>query len=162
MKKDEKNPYGKLTKKDLLAALESLRGALQRERADAANIRRRLHQDGQQRAEAARLATLSGLLPLLDNLQRAFGAVPAHLQQDGWVQGVLRIDQQLAGYLKDLELKPITAVGREFDPALMEAVAVVADADRAEGLVVEEVLRGYFYKDQVLRPAQVKVVQNGG
>ena len=160
MEKDDKTLYSKLTKKDLLAALDSLGEALKHERADAANIRRRLQQDGQQQAEAARMALLSGLLPLLDNLQRAFGAAPAELREDSWVRGVLQIDQQLVSYLKDLDLKPIATLGQAFDPVLMEAVAIVADAKRTDGLVIEEVLRGYLYKDQVLRPAQVRVVRN--
>ena len=146
------------SKKDLLAELEKLTAALKQERADAANLRRRLQQDSLRLSETSRISVLSDLLPLLDNLQRAFQSPPEKLRSHNWVKGVLYIDQQLAVYLQELELEPIVTVGAEFNPNTMEAVETVEDADQAEGLVLEEVLKGYCYKSQVLRPAQVKVV----
>ena len=150
----------KATKKELLARIEQLTAALQQERADAVNLRQRLAQERLQLTETVRTVVIGDLLPLLDNLQRAFSAVPDDLRAQNWVKGVLYIDQQLAAYLKDLELKPIQVVGKEFDPDIMEAVATVKDSKRPDGLVLEEVLKGYYYKDEILRPAQVKVVGN--
>ena len=154
------NISARTTKKELLVRIEQLIDALKRERADAANVRQRLAQERLQLAETARTAILGDLLPLLDNLQRAFSAVPDDLRAQNWVKGVLYIDQQLVAYLKDLDLRPIQTVGKEFDPDIMEAVATIKDPKRPEGLVLEEVLRGYYYKDEILRPAQVKVVGN--
>ena len=154
------NISSKATKKELLARVEQLSAALQQERADAVNIRQRLAQERLQLAETARTVVIGDLLPLLDNLQRAFSAVPDDLRAQNWVKGVLYIDQQLAAYLKDLDLKPIQAAGKDFDPDIMEAVATVKDPKHPNGWVLAEVLKGYYYKDEVLRPAQVKVVDN--
>ena len=159
-KGSKRNVSARATKRELLAKIEQLTAALQRERADADNLRQRSAREGPRLAETARKTVLGELLPLLDNLQRAFASVPDDLRSQNWVKGVLFIDQQLAAYLKDLDLRPIEAAGQEFDPDVMEAVATVRDAKRPDGLVLEEVLRGYYYKDQVLRPAQVKVVGN--
>ena len=144
----------------MFSELEKLTAALKQERADSANLRRRLQQESLQLGETSRISVLNDLLPLLDNLQRAFKSPPAELRSHNWVKGVLYIDQQLAVLLQDLGLKPIETVGAEFNPKTMEAVETIEDAEQAEGLVLEEVLKGYCYRDQVLRPAQVKVVRN--
>ena len=164
MKRSQPDTQGNLpsrtTKKELLARVEQLTAALQRERADAANVRQRSAQERLQLAETTRKTLLADLLPLLDNLQRAFAAVPDGLRSENWVKGVLYIDQQLATYLKDLDLRLIETAGKEFDHDLMEAVATVKDPKRPKGSVAEEILRGYYYGDEVLRPAQVKVVSD--
>ena len=150
----------KETKKDLLEKISKLTAALQLERADAENSRKRFRMERLRLIDFTQAEAVTNLLPLLDNLERAFVAVPDNLRTDNWVKGVLYIEQQLQHYLKDLNLQPIATVGRQFDPLHMEAVATVVDKSQKSGTVLTEVLKGYTYKDQVLRPAQVKVVQN--
>lgn len=156
----EMNRPKRETKQDLLERIGLLTEALQRERADAANGRRRAALDREQAAAAAKTVVITDLLPLLDNLERAFDSVPEQLETDNWVKGVLYIRQQLQAYLQALELQPVPTVGLEFDPATMEAVETVTDKSRASGHVATEVAKGYLYQGQVLRPAQVKVVNN--
>ena len=97
---------------------------------------------------------------MLDNLERAFDSAPEQLEADNWVKGVLYIRQQLQAYFQDLDLRPVPAAGLEFDPATMEAVETVVDKSRPSGLVAAEVAKGYLYRGQILRPAQVKVIKN--
>ena len=148
------------TKKDLLAKIQDLTEALRRERADLINSRQRFEKDRRAAGYQARQQLLLDFLPLLDDLQRAFAAVPPKLAEEQWVRGVLQIDQLLGKYLAQLKLEPIKAQGQMFDPQTMEALAVVEDGRRTPGLVIEEITKGYLYDGQVLRPAQVKVVQN--
>ena len=150
----------KETKKDLLEKIERLTAALKQERADAENSRRRFQTEKSQLIDSTQATVIVDLLPLLDNLERAFEAAPKELQANNWVKGVLYIRQQLQSYIKDLDLQPIEAVGRVFDPATMEAVETVADKSKKPGIVLAEILRGYIYKDYVIRPTQVKVVKN--
>ncbi|MYB40534.1 nucleotide exchange factor GrpE [Candidatus Saccharibacteria bacterium] len=148
------------TKQELLERIGLLTEALQRERADAENGRRRAALDREQASAAARTTVVTDLLPLLDNLERAFGSVPAQLEADNWVKGVLYIRQQLQTYLQALDLIPVPAAGQQFDPATMEAVETVTDKSQPSGLVAAEIVKGYLYQGQILRPAQVKVVKN--
>lgn len=154
------NQKGRMTKQDLLDRADQLLDALQRSRAELENTRRRFQLEKTQSAEAAQVAMIGDLLPLLDNLERAFGVVPEELRSNNWVKGVLQIRQQLEKYVVALELQPISAAGKEFDPTQMEAVGVVADKSKQSGAIAAEVLRGYIWRGQVLRPAQVKVVKN--
>ena len=137
----------------------ALLAALRQERADAVNLRQRHQKDQATARMQAQMAILIDLLPILDNLQRAFAAPPADIADHAWVKGVLGINQQLAGLLRQVAVTPIKVVGEQFDPALMEAVSTVVDDQQPEGLVVEELLTGYLYQELVLRVAQVKVVQ---
>ena len=151
------NKQPKLTKKDLEAQLAQLTVALQRERADAENVRRRATIDRDRDRQLVRRDTIVQLLPVIDNLQLAFSQSPAELAGNQWVAGILMIDQQLGRSLIELGLLPIETVGQPFDPNLMEAVEIVPTNDQPEQTVVVEVVRGYLWGDEVLRIAQVKV-----
>ncbi len=150
----------KETKKDLLEKMEQLMAALKQERADAENNRRRFQTERSQLVDAAQTSIVTDLLPLLDNLERAFESAPKELQANNWVKGVLYIQQQLQSYMEALELRPIAVIGRKFDPETMEAVETVADKSKKSGIILTEVLKGYIHKNYVIRPAQVKVVKN--
>ena len=128
-----------------------------RERADADNIRRRVAVERERDQQLVRRDTIVSLLPVIDNLQRAFAQPPAELTDNQWVVGVLKIEQQLERVLADLGLRAIKVVGQIFDPNLMEAVAVAPTSDQPEQTVVVEVVRGYLWGDEVVRIAQVKV-----
>ena len=153
--KADKSP--KLTKKELEAEVARLTSALQRERADAENVRRRAAIDRDRDRQLVRRDTVTQLLPVIDNLQLAFAQPPDELVDNQWVAGVLKIDQQLQKILVELGLTQIEAVGQLFDPDLMEAVEIVPTADQPEQTVVTEVVRGYLWADEILRVAKVKV-----
>ena len=157
MSVDSAKRVPKLTKKELEAQLAQLTAGLQRERADAENVRRQAAISRDRDRQLVRRETIVGLLPVIDSLQRAFAQPPADLVDNQWVVGVMKIERQLANILADLGLIPIEALGQPFDPNLMEAVEAVPTADQPEQTVVVEVLRGYLWGGEVLRVAQVKV-----
>jgi len=97
------------------------------------------------------------LLPILDDLERAFASIPERLAKLGWVDGVRLIERKLQANLEAQGLSPIKALGEPFDPHLHEAVR---QDKGSEGMVVEEVQRGYKFRDRVIRPSKV-VVGNG-
>ncbi len=141
----------------LQAQLAQVVEALKRERADADNIRRRVAIERERDQQLVRRDTIVSLLPVIDNLHRAFAQPPAELADNQWVAGVLKTEQQLEGVLTDLGLRAIKTIGQVFDPSLMEAVAAVPTSDQPEQMVVAEVVHGYLWGDEVVRIAQVKV-----
>lgn len=128
----------------------------QRAEADLANFKRRAEQE---RAELMRFATASligKLLPVLDDLDRALGAIPEEARSMGWVEGIKLIDRKLRTLLEQEGVTPIEALGKEFDPHVHEAVL----REEGEGdvdVVVQELQKGYKLHDRVLRPTMVKV-----
>lgn len=117
----------------------------------------------------ANAGTILKLLPVLDNFDLAIKKIPAEMQKDKHVEGILQIASQIKEFLKSQGVEEIKTVGRKFDPACMEAVEEVSseaintqqlDRDRVSiqsGLVVEEARKGYTINGQVLRPARVKI-----
>lgn len=103
------------------------------------------------------------MLPVLDNLNRAIDAVPAHAEEHDatfthFFQGIVLVSQQVNEVFAGMGVEPIRAIGEAFDPHLHEAVAVVEDPQKKTGTVVEEMLRGYKIGNKVIRHSMVKVV----
>jgi molecular chaperone GrpE len=130
----------------------------QRARAEFANYRRREEQRRQQLGEAIKGQTLSGLLPVLDDLDRAFQAVPQDVRESAWVKGLSMVGSKLQS---TLEKEGVTAMdiqpGEGFDPNYHQAVFHGPSAEYAEGRIVEVFQRGYTLGETVLRPAMVYV-----
>ena len=145
------------TKKELEAQVAQLAAALQRERADADNLRRRGAASRDRDRRAVRRETVVKLLPVIDSLGRAFAQPPADLADNQWVRGALGIGRQLGGMLAELGLAQIETVGQPFDPDLMEAVEAVPTAEQPAQTVITEVVPGYWLNDELLRAAQVRV-----
>jgi molecular chaperone GrpE len=137
---------------------EEYLGALQRERAEFQNFRRRT---GEERLRDLGLAgedLIRKVLALADDFDRAIDTRPASIAQDPWFVGIAAIDRKLRQLLESEGVSAIdAAAGRPFDPREHEAIANVPDPDRAEGEIVEEVRRGYRLRDRVIRPALVVV-----
>jgi molecular chaperone GrpE len=137
---------------------EEYLGALQRERAEFQNFRRRT---GEERLRDLGLAgedLIRKVLTLADDFDRAIDTRPASIAQDPWFVGIAAIDRKLRQLLESEGVSAIdAAAGRPFDPREHEAIANVPDPDRAEGEIVEEVRRGYRLRDRVIRPALVVV-----
>lgn len=100
---------------------------------------------------------LEKLLPVVDNFERALDSIPEEDKERGFEQGVDKIYRQLMVYLESIEVVPMNAVGTAFNPDLHNAVIHVEDEAYGENVVVEEMQKGYMYKDQVLRHSMVKV-----
>jgi molecular chaperone GrpE len=151
------------TQPSLEEQLDSLRAekdeqfrSWQRTQADFVNYRRRAEQERADLIRMAEAGLMSDLLPVLDDLERAIASLPSDLRGLTWVDGVLLIERKLDALLEQHGLKPIEALGKEFDPN--EHEAVLRDGDPGEATTVTaELQRGYRLHDRVLRPTLVKV-----
>ncbi len=139
------------------AKAESYLANWQRSQADFINYKRRGEQEREDITKFANSALVLNLLPVLDDLERAFAYIPPNLAKRSWVDGMRLIERKLRATLEAQGLSPINALGEPFDPHLHEAVR--QDKGK-EGIVVEEVQKGYKFRDRVIRPTRV-VVGNG-
>ncbi len=129
----------------------------QRAQADFINYKRRSEQEKEEMGKFANATLMLDLLHILDDLERAFAAIPPRLDEADWVDGIRLIERKLWASLEAQGLSQIKALGEPFDPNFHEAVR--QDKGR-EGIVVEELERGYKLHDRVIRPSKV-VVGNG-
>lgn len=131
---------------------------LLRARADFDNYRKRTERERLELVETAAADLLRDLLPVVDDLERALSAlVDAPNAPDSYRRGVEMIQRQLLEVLRQHGVKPIEAVGADFDPRVHQAVTHEAVPGRREGEVVEEYRRGYMLGNRLLRPSMVKV-----
>lgn len=130
--------------------------ALQRERADAENIRRR-HEDQIARLRGTvKMHVIEELLPVIDNFDRALKHVPKELENNDYIKGVQGVVKQFEKTLQDMGVERIQTVGQSFDPHLHEAVSIEEGSGEQE-IVSEELQAGYKLGDAVIRHAVVKV-----
>jgi len=149
-----------MSKKPTVAELQQkiveLTDALQRERADAENLRRRAEEDKAKLGDFYKVMILRDLLPALDNLERALKHVPKDLSGHDYVKGVQGVAKQFDESLAQLGVERIKTVGEIFDPRLHEAVHM-EDGPGSVEVVCEELQPGYKIGDDVIRHAVVKV-----
>jgi molecular chaperone GrpE len=139
---------------EVQARFEQLRKQLQSE-TDA--TRQRLNRAADERAQREKADFIAGLLPVLDNLQRATEAAGAGSSPEVIAEGVARTASSFESALAAAGVEPIEAVGEMFDPELHDAVETVEVSPEDEGRVVAEHARGYKIGERLLRPARVKV-----
>ena len=132
---------------------------LLRKTAEFDNYRKRIERERQQRSEAAAADLLEELLPLVDDLERALGAEAESEAAEAYRRGVELIYQQLVDLIRKRGVRPIEALGSQFDPHFHQAVSYEPAQGRQEGEVIEEFRRGYMLGDRLLRPAMVKVAK---
>jgi len=160
----------------LLAEIERLQGeaaasksladefvvALQRERAEFLNFKRRTAEERQRDLGLAAEDLIRKVLTVADDFDLAIEQRPASIATDPWFEGVAAIDRKLRVLLDSEGVSAIVAgPGTPFDPREHEAIANVAGTGRPEGEIVEQVRRGYRLRDRVLRPALVAVAAGG-
>ncbi|HVW23113.1 MAG TPA: nucleotide exchange factor GrpE [Candidatus Saccharimonadales bacterium] len=146
----------KPTLAELQAQLEQLTAALQHERADAVNLRRRHEEQIASLRNTVKATVVADLLPAIDNFERSLKHVPANLEGNDFVKGVQGVVKQFEKTLADLGVERIKTVGEPFDPRYHEAVSVEEGAGDHE-VVSEELQAGYKLGDDVIRHAMVKV-----
>ena len=129
----------------------------QRAQADFINYKRRTEQEKEEISKFANSILMLGLLPVLDDLERAFISIPPRLAKLSWVDGIGLIERKLRASLEAQGLSEIKALGEPFDPHLHEAVR---EDEGIDGVVIEELQKGYKLHDRVIRPTMV-VVGNG-
>ena len=141
---------------ELETQIAQLTEALQRERADAMNLRRRHDEDMSNLRVRVKATVIKDLLPIIDNFERALKHVPADLADNDYVKGVQGVVKQFEKTLADLGVERIKTVGEPFDPELHEAVSAEEGDGEAE-VVSEELQAGYKIGDDVIRHAMVRV-----
>jgi len=149
-----------MSKKPTIQELEQkvaeLTEALQRERADALNVRRRADEDRAKLANFYKVMIVRDLLPALDNLERALKHTPKDLEGHTYVKGVEGVVKQFEQVMSELGVTKIKTVGEKFDPKLHEAVQM-EDGPGSVEIITEELQPGYQMDGEVIRHSMVKV-----
>lgn len=141
---------------ELKVNVQELTEALQRERADAVNLRRRHEAEISQLRTRVKAGVIEELLPVIDNFERALKHVPKDLEGNDYVKGVQAVVKQFEQTLEQMGVTRIKTVGENFDPHLHEAVGM-EEGDGDQQIVSEELQAGYRVGDAVIRHAMVKV-----
>ena len=157
-KESGKSFFGKKKKKDKKdEKIEELTDRLTRQMAEFDNFRKRTDREKSQLYEVGAKDVIDKILPVVDNFERGLGAVTEEEKEDPFVKGMEQIYKQLMTTLEGIGVKPIEAVGNEFDPDFHNAVMHVEDEEVGENIIVEEFQKGYMYRDSVVRHSMVKV-----
>jgi molecular chaperone GrpE len=146
----------KVNLETLQQQLGELTAALQRERADALNLRRRYDEQLGSLQTVAKAGVIRDLLPVIDNFERALKHVPEELKDNDYIKGIRAVVNQFEKTLEQLGVQKIKTVGEPFDPHLHEAVSM-EEGDGDQEIVSEELQSGYQMGEEVLRHAMVRV-----
>ncbi len=139
------------------AVIEDLQDRLKRQMAEFDNYRKRTDKEKSAMFEMGASDVVKKLLPIVDNFERGFKSVTEEELQTPFAKGMDMVYKQTIKMLEDLQVKPIEAVGSEFNPEFHNAVMHVEDDSQGENIIVEEFEKGYTYRDVVIRHSMVKV-----
>ncbi len=154
----KKSLFGK-KKNPLQDKLDDMADKYKRQLAEFENFRNRTEKEKTQMFDAGASNVLTKILPVVDNFERGLAAVPDDKKDDSLVQGFDMIYKQLLKTLEDMDVKPIEALGKEFDPNFHNAVMQVESDEYEEGIVAQELQKGYTYHDTVIRHSMVAVAK---
>lgn len=159
---DDKRIFGKNKKKDkkeeaLKQKTEELEDRVKRQMAEFENFRKRTEKEKAAMFEVGAKSVIEKILPVVDNFERGLGSIPEEEKGSAFVEGMNMIYKQLTGELDKLGVKPIEAVGIEFNPEFHNAVMQVESEEYESGVVAQELLKGYTYHDTVVRHSMVAV-----
>ena len=155
-KKTGKKLFGKKKdKKD--EKIEELTDKLTRQMAEFDNFRKRTEKEKSQMYEVGAKDIIEKILPVVDNFERGLDSVPEEEKNAPFVEGMEKIYKQLMTTLESVGVKPIEAVGQEFNPDFHNAVMHVEDEELGENIIAEEFQKGYMYRESVVRHSMVKV-----
>ena len=150
--------FGRKNKKDKKdEKIEELTDRLTRQMAEFDNFRKRTEKEKSQMYEIGAKDIIEKILPVVDNFERGIAAVPEDEKSTPFAEGMEKIYKQLMTTLEEVGVKPIEAVGKEFDPDFHNAVMHVEDEEFGENIITEEFQKGYLYRDSVVRHSMVKV-----
>ncbi|MEJ5383897.1 MAG: nucleotide exchange factor GrpE [Fimbriimonadales bacterium] len=144
---------------ELEQAYEEQRNLYLRTLADFQNYRRRQHEEMERQRGLLLESVMTELLPILDNFERALQAAEATRELEPLIEGVRMTERQIKAVLARYDIHPIIALGQPFDPNLHEAIQRVETVDYEDGIVIDEVERGYRLGERVLRPSRVIVAK---
>lgn len=139
--------------------IDQLEDKVKRQLAEFENFRNRTEKEKHAMFETGAKSVIEKMLPVVDNFERGLATVPEEKKEDPFVDGMERIYRQLLTELENIGVKPIEAVGQEFDPNLHNAVMQVESEEYESGVIAQELQKGYTYRDGVVRHSMVAVVQ---
>lgn len=141
----------------LKARIDELEDRVKRQMAEFENFRKRTDKEKAAMFETGAKSVIEKILPVVDNFERGLAAVPEDEKGSAFVEGMNKVYKQLLTELDNMGVKPIEAVGQEFDPNFHNAVMHIEDENFGENIVAEEFQKGYTYHDTVVRHSMVKV-----
>ena len=159
-KKAKKSRFKADKKQDALnEKINELEDKVKRQMAEFDNFRKRTDKEKNAMFETGAKSVIEKILPVVDNFERGLASIPEEEKGSPFAEGMEMIYKQLIGELEKMEVKPIPAVGEEFDPNLHNAVMQVESDEYESGVVAQELQKGYTYHDMVVRHSMVGVVQ---
>ena len=141
------------------AKIAELEDRVKRQMAEFENFRKRTEKEKSVMYEMGAKGVVEKILPVVDNFERGLAAIPEADQNSPFAEGMNMIYKQLMTELDKLGVKPIEAVGCEFDPNIHNAVMQVESDEFEEGIVAQELQKGYMYRESVVRHSMVAVAQ---
>ena len=139
--------------------IKELEDRVMRQMAEVENFRRRTEKEKQAMFETGARSVIEKILPVIDNFERGLSTISDEEKETGFASGMNMIYKQLLTELENIGVKAIEAVGKPFDPNLHNAVMQVASEEYESGTVAQELLKGYTYRDNVVRYSMVAVVE---
>ena len=159
-KKDRKRKEKADKKQEALKEkIEELEDRVKRQMAEFENFRKRTEKEKSAMFETGAKSVIEKILPVVDNFERGLAAVPENEKGGAFAQGLEMIYKQLMTEFENMEVKPIPAVGEEFNPDFHNAVMQVESEEFDPGVIAQELQKGYTYRDSVVRHSMVAVVQ---
>lgn len=159
--KEKKKLFGKKKekkdKKD--EQIEALTDRVKRQMAEFENFRKRTEKEKSSMYEMGAKSVVEKILPVIDNFERGLDTVPEDEADSPFTEGMRMIYKQLMTELENIGVKPIEALGTEFNPDFHNAVMQVESEEYESGYVAQELQKGYMYRDTVVRHSMVAVVQ---
>ena len=138
--------------------IDELEDKVKRQLAEFENFRKRTEKEKATMFEAGAKSVIEKILPVIDNFERGLAATKEEDKTNPHVEGMNMIYKQLMTELDKLEVKPIEAVGQEFNPDFHNAIMQVESDEYESGIIAQELLKGYTYRDSVIRHSMVAVV----
>lgn len=162
-KEDKKaaKKQAKLNKKEdsYKEKIDQLEDRVKRQMAEFENFRKRTDKEKTAMFETGAKSVIEKILPVVDNFERGLAGLSEEEKKQPFAEGMAMVYKQLMTELDKLEVKPIEAVGCEFDPNLHNAVMQVESDEYESGIIAQELQKGYTYRDTVVRHSMVAVVQ---
>lgn len=138
--------------------IEELNDRVKRQMAEFENFRKRSEKEKSQMFDMGAKTIIEKILPVVDNFERGFTTVEEADKEDAFVQGMQQVYKQLMTELEAIGVTPIEAIGQEFNPDFHNAVMQVESEEYESGIIAQEFMKGYMYKDTVVRHSMVGVV----
>ena len=158
---EEKADEEKASKDPKDAKIEELNDKVMRQMAEFDNYRKRTEKEKEQMFEVGAKSIIEKILPIIDNFERALEMAGSEegKEQDPFMDGMEKVYRQLIDELEKADVKPIEAVGKDFDPNLHNAVMQEETEEFESGKITKELQKGYMYRDSVVRHSMVAVAQ---